>query len=51
MFGTIIRRVRMWKKVRYDAFRLRGLDDHLLEDIGVEREAIGDFVRGRLRRD
>ncbi len=50
MFRTIIHRVRRWKKFDDDVLKLRGLDDHLLADIGVEREDIRDFVRGKLRR-
>jgi uncharacterized protein YjiS (DUF1127 family) len=50
MFRTIIRRVRKWQKFSDDIVKLRALDDYLLADMGIEREEIPAFVRGRLRR-
>lgn len=50
MLVDIIRRVRNWRKFALDIYRLKGMDDHLLADIGVERADIRRFVHGRLRR-
>lgn len=50
MFRTIIHRVRKWQKLGDDIARLRALDDFLLADMGIDREHIGAFVRGRLAR-
>ena len=50
MFRTIIQRVRKWQKLGEDIARLRALDDTLLSDIGIERDDIPAFVRGKLRR-
>lgn len=50
MFRTIIRRVRRWKKMDDDVLKLRALDDYILADMGVEREDIRAFVRGKARR-
>jgi len=50
MFRTIIHHVRRWQKLGSDMARLRALDDHVLADMGVARESIGAFVRGKLPR-
>lgn len=50
MFRTIIRHVRKWKKMDDDVLKLRALDDHILADMGVEREDIRAFVWGKPRR-
>lgn len=50
MFSGLIRHVRLWSRLSRDIHRLKGLDDHLLADVGVERPDIRRFVRGRLRR-
>ena len=50
MFRTIIRRVRKWQKFSNDIVKLRALDDYILADMGVDREDIRAFVRGKLRR-
>jgi len=50
MFRTIINRVRKWQKFSDDMARLRALDDVLLADMGIERDEISAFVRGKLRR-
>ncbi len=50
MFLEIIRRVGDWQKYERDIHRLKGLDDHLLTDLGLERSEIRRFVHGRLRR-
>ena len=50
MFRTIIRHVRKWKKMDDGVVTLRALDDHILADLGGEREDIRAFVWGRTRR-
>lgn len=50
MFRTIIQRVRRWQKFEDDIMKLQALDDVLLADMGIEREAIPAFVRGKIRR-
>jgi uncharacterized protein YjiS (DUF1127 family) len=50
MLSGLIRRVRLWNRLERDIHRLKGLDDHLLADVGVDRPDIRRFVRGRLRR-
>ncbi len=49
MFSEIIRRFRHWRKHARDIHHLKGLDDHLLADLGVRRADIRRFVHGRLR--
>jgi uncharacterized protein YjiS (DUF1127 family) len=50
MFAKIITRYRHWRRLALDIYHLRGLDDHLLADLGVSRADICRFVHGRLRR-
>jgi len=47
MFRSIIRRVHKWKKLDDAVLRLRALDDHILADMGIERDTIRHLVRGR----
>lgn len=46
----LIRRIREWTKLRDDAARLRRLDDHLLADMGIERDQIDGFVLGKVEK-
>jgi uncharacterized protein YjiS (DUF1127 family) len=39
------RRLRRWHAADLAERRLRGLDDHLLRDIGIDRADIGSVVR------
>lgn len=40
-------RLRSWKEGRDAIWHLRRLDDHLLADLGLEREDIARRVKGR----
>jgi len=40
MFRTLTRRLTEWSRIRRDIRRLKQLDDHLLADLGIEREGI-----------
>lgn len=40
MFRTLTRRLAEWSRLRRDIQRLKQLDDHLLADLGIERECI-----------
>jgi uncharacterized protein YjiS (DUF1127 family) len=39
----IAERLRIYRDIN----RLKGLDDHLLADVGIPRDSIADCVRGR----
>lgn len=45
MFRTLTRRISEWTRIRRDIQRLRHLDDHLLADLGIERERIASSLR------
>lgn len=45
MFRTLTRRLSEWSRIRRDIQRLKRLDDHLLADLGIERECIATSVR------
>ncbi|WP_082434360.1 DUF1127 domain-containing protein [Devosia sp. A16] len=45
MFRTLTRRLTEWSHLRRDIRRLKQLDDHLLADLGIERECISHSVR------
>jgi len=49
MFETFTRRWRAWRLERLAVWRLRTLDDHLLEDMGTTRDGIDEFVRRKTR--
>lgn len=40
MFRTLTRRLTQWTRIHRDIQRLKQLDDHLLADLGIERECI-----------
>ena len=40
MFRTLTRRLTEWSRIHRDVQRLKQLDDHLLADLGIERECI-----------
>jgi len=40
MFRTLTRRFTEWSRIHRDIQRLKQLDDHLLADLGIERECI-----------
>ena len=40
MFRTLTRRLSEWSRIHRDVQRLKQLDDHLLADLGIERECI-----------
>jgi uncharacterized protein YjiS (DUF1127 family) len=40
MFRTLTRRLSEWSRIHRDIQRLKQLDDHLLADLGIERECI-----------
>jgi uncharacterized protein YjiS (DUF1127 family) len=44
MFRTLTRRLTEWSRIRRDIQRLKQLDDHLLADLGIERECITHSV-------
>lgn len=50
MLNTLIERIRRWANLRYEIERLDQLDEHLLADIGIERDQIEAFVLGRINR-
>lgn len=45
MFSHLRRRLTEWSRLRRDIERLKQLDDHLLADLGIERECIASSVR------
>jgi len=47
MFGSIIRRFIAWQRQDTAIMKLKGLDDALLADMGIRREAIRALVRGK----
>ena len=49
MLYQLTRRVASWLQTGTDIRRLRQMDDYLLADMGIEREAIATRVRGRDR--
>ena len=46
VFGRLVRRI----DVRRDRRHLASLPDHLLRDMGFERDQIGDVLRGQVYR-
>ena len=50
MLRTLVRRIIEWVNIRHDITRLDRLDDHLLADIGIERNQIEAFVHGRIEK-
>ena len=46
MFEPLTRRLMAWHMRNVTRHRLSRLDDHLLADLGIERDHIGDFVAG-----
>jgi uncharacterized protein YjiS (DUF1127 family) len=49
-FHDITARLGRWLQAVDDIKRLRQLDNHLLADIGIERDDIADLVSGRRRK-
>jgi len=47
MLHDLKRRLAQWQRTRRAITRLRLFDDHLLADIGVDREEIAARVSGR----
>lgn len=43
----LLQRVHDWLALRGDIYRLQGLDDHLLADMGIQRDEIEQRVKGR----
>lgn len=45
MFRQLRRRINEWSRIRRDIQRLKQLDDHLLADIGIDRQCIPHSAR------
>ena len=44
MFEPLTRKLINWQQRQMTIRKLRGLDDRLLADLGIERDAIAQFV-------
>ncbi len=49
MLKEFMRRINQWSRIQRDISRVRQLDDHLLDDMGIARERIAARVSGRSR--